>query len=40
MKQRTRRERLFRNNLKKAGIWVFLVVFVVSVLGVAVVTLR
>ena len=40
MKQRTRRERMFRENLKKAGIWVFLVIFVASVVGVAVVTLR
>jgi len=40
VKQRTRRQRLFRDNLKKAGIWLFLVVFVLSVVGVAVVTFR
>ena len=38
MRPRTRRERALRENLKKAGIWVFLVIFVLSVVGVAVVT--
>jgi len=38
VKVRTRRERLLRRNLKRAGIWVFLIIFVASVVGVAVVT--
>ncbi len=38
MKPRTRSQRALRENLKKAGIWVFLVIFVASVVGVAVVT--
>lgn len=36
---KTRRQRQLRENLKKAGIWVFIVVFVSSVVGVAVVTI-
>ena len=32
---RTRRERALRDRIKKAGIWVFLIFFVVSVVGVA-----
>jgi hypothetical protein len=36
---KTRRHRRLRDNLKKAGIWVFIVVFVSSVVGVAVVTI-
>jgi hypothetical protein len=36
-KLRTRRERKLRESLKKAGIWVFLALFLVSVVGVAVV---
>ncbi len=38
MKQRTRRERQFRDSLKKAGIWIFLAVFVTSVVGVTLIT--
>jgi hypothetical protein len=37
-KLRTRRERQLRENLKKAGIWIFLGLFAVSVLGVAIVS--
>jgi hypothetical protein len=37
-KLRTRRERQIRENLKKAGIWIFLGLFAASVLGVAVVS--
>ncbi len=37
-KLRTRRERQLRENLKKAGIWIFLGLFAVSVLGVAVIS--
>jgi hypothetical protein len=38
VKPRTRSQRALRENLKKAGIWVFIVIFVASVVGVAVVT--
>ena len=38
MKVRTRRDRQLKDNLKKAGIWVFIAVFVLSIVGVAVVT--
>ncbi len=38
MKGRTRRARQIRDNLKKAGIWAFILVFVASVVGVALVT--
>jgi hypothetical protein len=38
VRTRSRRERLLRDNLKKAGIWIFLAIFVLSVVGVAVVT--
>ena len=38
MKIRTRRERNLKDNLKKAGIWVFIGVFMLSIVGVAVVT--
>jgi hypothetical protein len=38
VKVRTRRGRRLRENLKRAGIWVFLAIFVMSVVGVAVVT--
>lgn len=38
MKLQTRRSRQLRENLKRAAIWVFLVIFVTSVVGVAVVT--
>ncbi|MFY9779930.1 MAG: hypothetical protein WAJ85_05400 [Candidatus Baltobacteraceae bacterium] len=34
---KTRRERRTREALKRAGIWVFLVIFVISVVGVALV---
>lgn len=33
MKYRTRRERALRENLKRAGIWVFLVIFSLSIVG-------
>lgn len=36
-KLRTRRERQFRENFKKFGIWIFLGLFVVSIVGVAVI---
>ncbi len=36
-KLRTRRERQLRDAFKKAGIWAFLALFVISVVGVAVV---
>jgi hypothetical protein len=39
VKQKTRRQRQAGEALKKAGIWVFIVVFVSSVVGVAVVTI-
>jgi len=38
LKLQTRRSRQLRENLKRAAIWVFLVIFVTSVVGVAVVT--
>lgn len=38
MKVKTRRDRQFKDNLKKAGVWVFIVIFVLSIVGVAVVT--
>ncbi len=38
MKIRTRRERNFKETLKKAGIWVFIGIFLLSIVGVAVVT--
>jgi hypothetical protein len=38
MKLRTKRERAFRDNLKRAGVWIFLIVFVTSIVGVALVT--
>ena len=38
MKIRTRRERNLKDNLKKAGIWVFIGIFMLSIVGVAVVT--
>lgn len=34
---RTRRERALRDRIKKAGIWIFLIFFVVSIVGVALV---
>ncbi|MGP6158387.1 MAG: hypothetical protein ACLPYS_12930 [Vulcanimicrobiaceae bacterium] len=37
VRPKTRRARQTREALKRAGVWVFLVVFVVSVLGVALV---
>jgi len=40
VKHRTRRRRHLFEALKKAGIWVFLVIFVASVVGVALVTIR
>jgi hypothetical protein len=38
VRQQTRRERQLREALKKAGIWVFLAIFLTSVVGVALVT--
>ena len=38
VKLRTRRERALRETLKRAGIWIFLAIFVASVVGVALVT--
>ncbi len=38
MKHKTRRQRQAGETLKKAGIWVFILVFVSSVVGVAIVT--
>lgn len=38
MKIRTRRERNLKETLKKAGIWVFIGIFLLSIVGVAVVT--
>jgi|GEM_PF-2227277 len=35
---RSRRARAMRENLKRAGIWFFVIVFAVSILGVALVT--
>jgi len=40
VKHRTGRRRLLFETLKKAGIWVFLVIFVASVVGVALVTIQ
>jgi hypothetical protein len=37
VKLRTRRERQRRDKIKKFGIWIFLICFAVSVLGVALV---
>jgi hypothetical protein len=39
MKLRSRRERRIRQNLKRAGIAVFLVLFFISVVGVALITI-
>lgn len=36
----TRSKRALRQNLVRAGIWVFLVLFIGSVVGVAIVTVR
>jgi hypothetical protein len=36
---RTRRERKLRESIKKAGIWIFLGLFMASVVGVAVVAI-
>jgi hypothetical protein len=33
VKLRTRRERALRENLKRAGIWIFLALFLVSIVG-------
>ncbi len=38
MKVRTKRERALRENLKKAAIWLFLLVFVASIAGVTLIT--
>lgn len=38
MSDRTRRGRQFRDSLKKAGIWAFIAIFAISILGVAVVS--
>lgn len=38
MKIRTRRDRNFKENLKKAAIWAFIGIFMLSIVGVAVVT--
>ncbi len=40
MRHESRRRRAFRQNLVKAAIWVFLVLFIASVAGVAIVALR
>ncbi|HEY0797504.1 MAG TPA: hypothetical protein VGD50_00065 [Candidatus Baltobacteraceae bacterium] len=37
MKLQTRRSRRIRQRLIKAGVWVFLIIFVMSVVGVAIV---
>jgi hypothetical protein len=33
VKLRSRRERALRENLKRAGVWVFLVLFALSIVG-------
>ncbi len=38
MKLRTKRERATRENLKRAGVWIFLIIFITSIAGVALVT--
>jgi hypothetical protein len=38
VRPRTRRDRQLRENLKKAGVWAFVVIFLASIVGVAVVT--
>lgn len=38
MKIRTRRDRTLKENLKKAAIWAFIGIFMLSIVGVAVVT--
>jgi hypothetical protein len=38
VKVRTKRERALRENLKKAAIWLFLLVFVASIAGVTLIT--
>lgn len=38
MKIRTRRERNLKTNLKKAAIWAFIGIFLLSVVGVAFIT--
>ncbi len=38
MKVRTRRSRDLKDKLKKAGIWAFIAIFLLSIVGVAVVT--
>ncbi len=40
MKHRTRSRRQLIENIKKAGIWVFLAIFVASVVGIALITIR
>jgi hypothetical protein len=39
VKLRSRRERQLRDNVKKVGIWVFLILFVASIVGVALVAI-
>ncbi len=40
VKHRTRRRRRAVENMKKAGIWVFVAIFVASIVGVALITIR
>jgi hypothetical protein len=40
MKLQSRRSRRIRSALLKAGVWVFLVVFILSVVGVAIIIAR
>ena len=38
MKLQTKRARATRENLKRLGVWLFLIIFVTSIVGVAVVS--
>ena len=40
VRHETRRKRAFRQNIIKGAIWVFLILFVASVVGVAIVAIR
>jgi hypothetical protein len=40
MRHESRRKRALRQNLVKAAVWVFLILFVASVVGIAIVAVR
>lgn len=38
MRLRTRREREIRTGIKRVGVWIFLAIFVASIVGAAIIT--